>query len=180
MNQLGWILPTAVCAVWVVWYAVRCLTRDELDPDCYEVREQWWVLAGGILFMCGACAIGYGAVYTDILEGEALPVYIVVAVGYALTLFLGTYSTAGYFARRITVGRWEVTYQNLLGVRGVWHIDQIRKVELGTETPFGSTIRVLGENKKVLFKLETNMKNGKKFYKDMQNRLGKRTAHKAG
>ena len=101
MNQLVWILPTAICVVWVVWYAVRCMTRDEMDPDCYEVREQRWVLAGGIIFLCGACAIGFGAVYTDLLEGEPLPLHIVVAVGYALTLILGTYSTASYFARRI-------------------------------------------------------------------------------
>ena len=179
MNQLVWILPTAVCVVWVVWYAVRCMTRDEMDPDCYEVREQRWVLAGGIIFLCGACAIGFGAVYTDLLEGEPLPLHIVVAVGYALTLILGTYSTASYFARRITVGRWELTYQNLLGVRGVWHMDQIRKVEMGADTPYGATIRVLGENGKVLFKVETNMKNGRKFYKDMQNRLEKRTGYKA-
>ena len=179
MNQLVWILPTAICVVWVVWYAVRCMTRDEMDPDCYEVREQRWVLAGGIIFLCGACAIGFGAAYTDLLEGEPLAFYIVVVAGYALTLALGTYSAASYFARRITVGRWDLTYRNMLGVRGVWHMDQIRKVELGTETPYGTTIRVLGENCKVFFKIETNMKNSEKFYKDMQDRLKKRTAYQS-
>ena len=64
--------------------------------------------------------------------------------------------------------RQSVTYRNMAGVRGVWYLDQIYRVETGIETDYGSTIRALGADGKVLFKVETNMKNAGRFLKDMK------------
>ena len=168
INPLFWLLPAVICVMAEVWFGVRSLGRDETDPDSYEIHEQWFVLVLGIVCTAGAIALGAAAACSDLLEGEGPVVEMMVAVVYLLLLSGGTYCVGSYFARRVTVTRQSVTYRNMAGVRGVWYLDQIYRVETGIETAYGSTIRALGADGKVLFKVETNMKNAGRFLKDMK------------
>lgn len=79
--------------------------------------------------------------------GGGTVVEMMVAVVYLLLLSGGTYCVGSYFARRVTVTRQSVTYRNMAGVRGVWYLDQIYRVETGIETAYGSTIRALGADR---------------------------------
>lgn len=172
MRALIWLLPTAVCAAAVVWFGAQTINRDQTDPDSYEIYEHWLVLVLGLICMAGGGVLGAAAAFSDLLEGEAAVIIVLVGAAYAFLLAGGTYCMGSYFARRVIVSRQSVTYRNMAGVRGSWYIDQISCVEIQHE----STICVLGENGKLLFKVETNMKNAGRFVRDMKKRQKERAA----
>lgn len=168
MSQLIWLLPAAACLAAEAWFCARGFNRDAMDPDSYEIHEQWFVLVLGIIATAGAIALGTAAAFSELLEGEPAVLAGLAGTAYVFLLSGGVYCVGSYFERRVTVTRQSVTYRNMAGVRGVWYMDQIYRVDLGTETAYGSTIRVLGADGKVLFKVETNMKNAGRFLKDME------------
>lgn len=113
MSQLIWLLPAAACLAAEAWFCARGFNRDAMDPDSYEIHEQWFVLVLGIIATAGAIALGTAAAFSELLEGEPAVLAGLVGAAYVFLLSGGMYCVGSYFERRVTVTRQSVTYRNM-------------------------------------------------------------------